>query len=87
MLYISSRNLFFLSFLPRMSVTDEIVGVLKELRTLVVINELETVIRRLSVLADKCGTEVNQCKKLTNELLRRHLQHPANGRWPDSSAT
>ena len=64
MLYIFSRYLFFSSFLPRMSVTsDEIVGVLKELRTLVVINELETVIRRLSVLADKCGTEVNQCKK------------------------
>ena len=71
-----------------MSVTsDEIVGVLKELRTLVVINELETVIRRLSVLADKCGTEVYRCKKIANELLRRHLQHPADERWPDSSET
>ena len=69
-----------------MSVTsDEIVAVLKELRTLVVINELETVIKRLSVLADKCGVEVSLCKKITSELLRRQLEYPSGKRWPDST--
>ena len=68
-----------------MSVTsDEIVAVLKELRTLVVINELETVIKRLSVLADKCGVEVSLCKKNTTELLRHQLEYPSDKRLPDS---
>jgi hypothetical protein len=68
-----------------MSVTsDEIIAVLKELRTLAVIDELETAVKRLDVLSDRCGVEVNLCKKISTELLRRQLEYPFGGRWPDS---